>query len=118
MMSRKFCREAAQGRKRQRQSWSAPTHPGPAFPHSRSIEMEITCYFQCQHPSCSPHGARLGPPLLALAPCGSCHSVSQTCTLGNRDVVGLKNAMGSRVSPLILSGHYKTCNKQKQSGLD
>jgi len=56
----KFCGETAQGRERQRQSWSAPTHPGPAVPSSRNIEIEITCYLQCQHPSFSPHVARLG----------------------------------------------------------
>lgn len=76
--------------------------------------MEITCYFQCQHPSCSPPHPEpdWGPPCPPWPP--SCHSVSQTCVWGNRDVVGLKNAMGSRLSPLSsLDGTKPVTNKSR-----
>lgn len=88
-------------------SWSAPTHPGPAW--SISIEMEITFYLQFQHPPCSPQGSRLGPSLSVLGDSvegaeGCWHSVSQAGVWGEQ---GCSEALGSRLSSLILSGQQR-----------
>ena len=108
-MTGKFCREEAQGRERQRGAGLHPHTQAQPFPAAGALKWKLLSIYSASTlpgpQSGSVRGSRKGAGTLCYR---------RVYVGGNRDVVRLKNAVGRRLSSLILSGQHKTCNSEEE----